>query len=216
MNREELAAEVEPFEQPTDAGRRLDVGAFVLADAFEVLLRQISADYLGQTWNRVQRVLEENDIAADDLSLGWLHPSEAWAPQVPVEASSFTGWTSRRLVRFDLDARWSAIDRQLRAGAPALRCAVSWRSRKWSIQASDGIRAERLIEYLWTDESSEWDPAALLRAHPEVPDVDEPWLAVARAIRDEDESGLERAMGNASARYSPLGYRIIERGFGLI
>lgn len=65
-------------EGPTDAGGRLEVGGFVLADPFEAILRSISASYIRNAWERVRDVLTRSRLAPADLSWGWLHPGKTW------------------------------------------------------------------------------------------------------------------------------------------
>ncbi len=51
-------AEVDAAAEPTDAGRRLDIGGFVLNDPFEYYLRHISQDYLqAAAWQRLHPLL---------------------------------------------------------------------------------------------------------------------------------------------------------------
>lgn len=43
--------------------------------------------------------------------------------------------------------------------------------------------------------------------------LNEPWRQVAVAIEANNQQGLERALAESRAAYSPMGYRILERGF---
>jgi hypothetical protein len=99
----------------------------------------------------------------------------------------------------------------LTQGSPALRCAFTWRSLKWNIAPDNYELALRLIERLCTEEPSDWSPDYILADwHP----YDwAPWVWIARAIRDNDQEGLDSALAEAKALYSPLGYRIVVRGY---
>lgn len=207
--------DLEALREPSDVGRRLDVGGFVLSDPFEQILRKISADYLREAWERLSIVLGRHRIEQpDDLSWGHMHAGETEVPGATGSApSGFTGWTSRRLVRFDEHPKYARVDEELGAGTPKLRCAVTWRSSRWMIAPDDYGTALRLIEELWTGEPSGWAPVWLLGSLADRPEQEGAWLKVARAIRDDDQWHLDQALAEARAQYSPLGYCILLRGF---
>jgi hypothetical protein len=197
------------LEEPT-AGRRLDVGGFILADSFDTLLRRISVEYLGQAWSRLSGVLKKYRLQPDDLSWGSLHPGETSVPGLMEAPSNFTGWTSLRLQHFFDEAYYAELDNELGHGTPSLRCATTWRSLKWRIAPDAYPIAMRLIEALWTDEYSEWAPAHVLHASHQ---PNGPYIAIARAILGDDQQQLDRAVEDAHAQYSPVGYRIVIRGY---
>lgn len=198
-------------EEPTDAGRALHVGAFVLADPFDTILRELSVPYLERAWRCLVSTLKRHGVSVSDLTWGWLYPTETWAPGLAFEPGSFTGWASRELARFDLDDRYAAIDRDLRAGVPSVACAVTWRSRKWAIAPDAYSAALALIEDIWTDEPTDWASERIVAEHP---NDDAAWVAVARALLSHDQVALDGALSAASARYSPAGYRLMLRGYG--
>jgi hypothetical protein len=200
-------------EEPTDAGRRLDAGGFVLADRFETILRSISAPYLHTAWDRLSAMLTRYQLAPTDLSWGWLHPGGTTRP-VGLERgdtpSDFVGWTSRDLKDFDLDSRFEVIDAELAQGQPTLRCAVAWRSLKWTIAPDDEALGLRLIEALSTDEVTDWAPDWILQHADREAGA---WIEIARALHALDQEALDQALAQARATYSPLGYRMVRLGF---
>jgi hypothetical protein len=205
-------ADLDAREEPTEAGRRLDAGGFVLADPFETILRSISASYLRGAWGRVSDVLARYHLAPADLSWGWLHPGETRIAGLEQRAapSDFAGWTSRDLKLFDRDSRYRAIDAQLARGEPALRCAVSWRSFKWSIAPDDVASGLRLVAALSTDESTDWAPAWILQHASAESGA---WIEIARALDALDHDALDQALARAQATYAPLGNEMVLRGF---
>jgi len=203
--------DLDPHEEPTDAGRRLDAGGFVLADPFETILRYISVGYLREAWERLSTILAEYQMRPTDLSWGWLHSGETYISDKKLASpSNYTGWISRELKRVDLDSRYQAIDVALANGRPALRCAVSWRSLKWNIAPDDYLLGLRLVEALSTDEITDWAPAYLLQ---EADTTTGAWIEIAQAIHILDQVALDRAIAHAHATYSPLGYQIVVCGF---
>jgi len=211
-------AEWERLEEPRK-GRALPVGGFILADPFETLLRDLSPAYLGAAWNRLTACLNRHDLAFPDLSWGWLHPGEATIPGHTVDApSDFTGWTSLTfgrwsdwpLYRAAEDVRLQPIEQELGQGAPVLRITWTWRSKQWRIAIGNYPLALQLLDSIWTDEPSDWDPETLLgqphQAH-------EPRMRVAQAIVDGDQQQLDREVERAQQVYSPWGYHVMVRGF---
>lgn len=222
-------------------GRRLDAAGFVLGDPFDMLLRHLSAEYLSAAWKRLHPVLSRYGVEPDNLSWGWLHNGETRISGLEQPApSDFTGWTTVHLDRipFTDDALIAQLDKDLREGCPALRCAATWRSKRWMIAPDDFPLAMRLIHELWTDDSTEWSPHTILWGHKRVMDkfrgttvqareiyttdedrlqdaevLAEPWRKVAAAIEAADQPQLVRALAEARATYSPLGYSILLRGF---
>lgn len=124
------------------------------------------------------------------------------------------GWTSRDLKDFDLDSRDEAIDAELAAGQPALRCAVAWRSLKWTIAPDDEALGLRLIEALSTDGGADWAPDWILQ-HADTETGAR--IEIARALHALDQEALDQALdqalAQAQATYSPLGYKVVLRGF---
>jgi hypothetical protein len=191
------------------------VGGFVLADPFEAILRSISASYLRTAWQRVSGVLTRSQLAPTDLSWGWLHPGTTRIAGLEqrAAASDYVGWTSRDLKDFDLDSRFEAIDAELAAGQPTLRCAVAWRSLKWTIAPDDVALGLRLTEALATDSSTYWTPSWVL-THAKADDG--AWVEIARALHTLDQDALDRALAQARVTYSRLGYQIVWRGFASV
>jgi hypothetical protein len=207
-------SDLDARKEPSDVGRRLDAGGFILADPFETILRSLSVEYLRAAWERVSGVLARFRLAPDDLSWGWLHPGETLIPGLPYRAapSDYVGWTSRALSDFFLDKRSHAIDAELVQGEPALRCAGSWRSLKWTIAPDDFGLGLHLIEALATDEVSNWAPAVILK---HAGSASGAWIEIAQALDALDQDALDRALVQAHATYSPLGYQIVIRGFAM-
>lgn len=201
----------------SDAGRALYAGGFILADPFDTILRELSETYVCRAWQRVATVLERFRLAPDDLSWGDLHNGSTYAPGFPPPAPcSYIGWTSRQLYRFDEDERYGDVNAALRAGRPALGCAFSWRSHKWRIMPDDARLGLQLIEALAVSEPTDWAPAWILGtgvAAGTEPYPDGPWTRVARAIDQRDQHLLDSALAEAQVQYSPIGYRMMVRGY---
>ena len=198
-------------EELTDVGNRLDVGGFVLADPFEVLLRMLSATYLRDAWTRLSAALSHYDLAPGDLSWGYLHPGVTYIDGLSGSApTDYVGWTSRELKDFESDDRFGALDKLLRSDRPALACAVAWRSLKWAIAPDDVALGLRLVMSIGLDEPAFWSPAWLLEHRDGVSGA---WVDVARAITIRDQAALDRGMSEARATYSLLGYDLVRRGF---
>jgi len=198
--------------EPTIIGRRLDVGGFVLADPFELILRRSSAAYLREAWLQLRTSLTRYTLAPHDLSRGLLlHPGETGVPGLNNAApSSFIGWTSWELADFDHDARFLPLNTELRQGDPALASACAWRSLKWRIAPANVALALRLFEAISTSEVSRWSPEVVVQ---EDYGLRGAWHAIARALCDEDQHELERAVILAKQTYSPIGCRIVREGY---
>jgi hypothetical protein len=67
-----------------------------------------------------------------------------------------------------------------------------------------------LIEAIATDEISDWAPAWMLE---HADGASGAWVEIAQALDTLDQAALNRALAKAQATYSPLGYRILIRGF---
>jgi hypothetical protein len=174
---------LDPYEVHWPGRLTLYAGGFVLADSFDTILRQLSEDYLRAAWQRLKEALDQYGVAPTDLSWGYLHSGLTHVPGFHVPSpSDYTGWTSEELWNFDEDSRSVKLDRDLRAGHPALLCAVTSRSLKWRIPPDDYALALTLIEALWTDEVSEWSPQWIVQ-HPE--EADEPWRRICACARRE-------------------------------
>jgi hypothetical protein len=197
--------------EPPDMGRRLDAGGFALAEPFDRLLRQLSADYLRDAWTHLAAVLRQHGVEPGSLSWGWFHPGETGISGITTsEPHQFVGWTSRELAYFYTEPRFAQMDDELKQMTPMLRCAASWRSLKWRIAPDDYPMALRLIEALCTDELSDWSPAWVLEHHAE---TEEPWVKVSKALYNRDEHQVRNALAEARAVYTPLGYRIMRRAY---
>lgn len=198
-------------EEPTTVGRRLDVGGFVFADPPEVLFRCIGIDYIRDAWLRLVRILSEYEIASEDLSWGILHPGESHVSACRWDdPCRFIGWTSPQLMDFDTHPQREAVEGALTRGLPRLGCGVTWRSLRWRIGGDEYALGLRLFEALATDEYTEWAPEVVLA----VPrDDSEAWVRVAHAVKDRDQVRLDQAFRDAARAYSPVGYRIVVRGY---
>src|SRR5689334_12285118 len=64
---------LDTLEEPTDGGRVLGVGGFVLADPFDTFLRQISAEYLQCFCDRINAAIQAFHLEVPDLSWGIIH-----------------------------------------------------------------------------------------------------------------------------------------------
>jgi hypothetical protein len=102
----------------------------------------------------------------------------------------------------------------LRSGAPAVACACTWRSLKWRIAPDDFTLALRLIEAMATDEGVDWTPSFVLSEHAGRGLPEGPWLAVSRAVEDRDQRALDQAVADAARLYSPVGFRLFQKGYG--
>ena len=68
----------------------------------------------------------------------------------------------------------------------------------------------RLFEAMTTDDITVWSPSNIFA----VPrDESEPWIRAAVAIRDVDQRRLDQALAEAGRIYSPIGYRVVVRGY---
>ena len=114
---------------------------------------------------------------------------------------------------FYKEPRFEQMDDELKQMTPMLRCAASWRSLKWRIAPDDYPMALRLIEALCTDELSDWSPSSVLERHSE---TEEPWVKVSKALNNRDENQVRNALEEARDVYSPLGYRIMRRGYAAV
>jgi len=202
---------LDALEEPTDGGRVLGVGGFVLADPFDIFLRQISAEYLQSFCDRVNVAIRAFRLELPDLSWGIIHCGTR-IPKKPPSPKDFIGLTSRLFYTVDDDVM-QRINVALPQDSPAAYCMALWRSLKWRIAPDDYHLALQLIEALCTDELTEWVPANVLSSHPQ---ANEPWVKLARAIRNDDQRQLDQAAHEAKDSYSRLGYRIVARAYGLL
>lgn len=128
------------LQEPT-SGRALYVGGFVLADSFDEFLRNISEEYLRAAWEHLSKVLKQNEIIAEDLSWGWMHPGETGFPEenglrrpgAVLAPNSFIGWTSCNLSQMWRTGEDGRLNKLLNYDKPTLRCTAAWRSLKWRI-----------------------------------------------------------------------------------
>ncbi len=191
----------------------LYVGGFVFTDPPESVFRSVGEDYVRDAWSHVSEVLDRQGMAANDLSWGAMHPGVtvvAGGGREWRDPGRYLGWTSLLLYGFDADARWGAVDEELSRHSPQLRCAVTWRSHQWSIAGDEIALGLRLFEAMTTDDITVWSPSNIFA----VPrDESESWIRAAAAIRDGDQWRLDRALAEAGRIYSPIGYRIVVRGF---
>lgn len=210
INREQFK-DIDALQEPTLVGRRLDAGGFILADPFDTFLQKISEAYLEEAWSQLTVVLQTYQPPVFDLSWGWFHPGETGAPGLTEKAPhNYLGWSSLWLADFYLDQRFTQIDQELMSLTPSLRFVTSWRSLKWRIEPTDYKLALRLIEEICTEEGSDWVPKYILENNQ---NANNPWVNIARAILDEDQSQLDLALAEAKANYSSLGYQILVRGY---
>lgn len=200
---------LDSLEQPT-YGRRLDVGGFIFGDSFDTFLRNISEDYLQAAWVRLSAVLKRDSIICDDLSWGWMHPGETWVRDNISSPYDFIGWTSCNLAEIGRTELYDRLDMELKVGEPSLRCTFTWRSFKWSIAPEDYQLALKLIEYLCTEEVSNWSPDFVLEKIVEPTEI---WLKMAKAIRDNNQQWLDVMVNEARHAYSPIGFRIVIEGY---
>lgn len=186
---------------------------FVFADRFDVLLRNISAQYLGAAWKNLQSTLAGFRVAPSDLSWGWLNPGHSsYNADLEDAPSDLTGWTSSELYfsGFFRDKRYDEIDERLKAASPSLRLADSYRSLKWNISPQDYERALHLLEALWTDGISEWRPAYILEQDRNQTGL---WGEIANAIARQEQTELDDLLARARREYTSTGYSIVVRGF---
>jgi hypothetical protein len=204
----------------SNGGAGMHVAGFVLADRFDTILREISPDYLQAAWKQLDAGLTRQQLVIPDLAWGYLHSGLTDIPGIESHApSDFTGWSSQKLAYWTHrhwttiyeDSQLGSLDDELGHGHPALRLAQTSESHQWRIAPGDGTLAIRLVEALWTDETSDWAPEWLLKE--QVPNG-EPWLEIAQAIQDDDQCRLDWAAKIARQQYTPFGYRIMAHGYG--
>ena len=217
----DVLRDLDALEEPT-AGRRLDVGGFVLCDPFDEFLRNVSEDYLRAAWERLTRVLEQSRTVAKDLSWGWMHPGETGfrgetglrgegrIPEYPPNPSHFVGWTSCELSDIWRSDEDLPLDEALKFGEPCLRCTCTWRSLKWKIAPNNFSLALKLVESICVDDISDWHPDVLLG---KVANPSELWLKFAVVIRENDQRSLNLLLERAEREYTSLGFRILVRGY---
>jgi hypothetical protein len=200
-------------ERTSWAGSALYVGGFVLSDSSERIFRAIGADYIRDAWRHLGDVLNRHEMRADDLSWGLMHPgvtaledqAQRWR-----DPCRWLGWTSCDLYGFDANPRWKALDAELSAQSPQLRCAMTWRSHRWRISGDEIGLGLRLFEAVGLDDLTVWNPSFIF----EVPrDESEPWICAAAAIRDDDQQRLDQSLAEAERTYTAIGYRIVVLGF---
>jgi hypothetical protein len=197
------------LETPSDAA-----GGFILADPFDTLLRELSETYLHAAWQCVAAVLEHYQLAPADLCWGDLYGT-IYASGFP---PPYVGWMSRHLARFDEDPRFGDVRAELEASQPRLSCAFALRSHQWRIAPEDARLGVQLIEALVsTGEPTDWAPATILQQYSSpgwwAHYPDGPWIHVAQAIAQRDQRLLDAALAEAQAAYSPIGYRMMVRGY---
>lgn len=203
--------DIDTLEEPSDSGRLLEVGGFVLADSFETFLQSISENYLRNAWRKLSIVLSSRNIFPTDLSWGYMHPGETYVKGYEQKSPmSYIGWISRQLARFDLESEYVTIDQLLQQDEPKIRCATTWRSSKWDIKPENYMLALKLVEAICTDELIEWFPEGLLD---EQSDATQLWLRVAKSIKINDQDQLNDALIAAKKHYSPLGYKIMLKAY---
>lgn len=205
-----------PLEQSTTVGRRLDVVGFVLGDSFDIILRNISEDYLQSGWVRLSEILQRHDIRCDDLSWGWLHDGETGfynsdGIREPPRPTDYLGWTSCQLADLHPIGTFHHLDAELQLGSPSLRYAETWRSNKWNIAPQNYALALKLIEHICTEDLVNWTPRVLLEnvEHPE-----ELWHQIAKSLEEKSQHKLNMLIEEARQSYTPLGFRMMLRGFG--
>jgi hypothetical protein len=199
------------LEQPSDAA-----GGFMLADPFDTLLRELSETYLHAAWQRVAAVLERYQLVPEDLSWGTLHGTVYATGFPPPQPADYVGWMSRHLARFDDDPRFGDVRAALESGQPALGCAFALRSDKWRIAPEDARLGVQLVGAVCVGEPSNWAIEFVLRQDiftDTAPSLDGPWIHMAQAIDQRDQHLLDAALTAAQAAYSPIGYRMMVRGY---
>lgn len=212
----EDASLLAPLEQPTTVGRRLDVVGFVLGDSFDTILRNISEDYLRNSWIRLSEILKRHDIQCDDLSWGLLHNGEnslfnANGLQEPDRPTDYLGWTSCQLANLYPLWTFHHLGAELQTGSPSLRHTETWRALKWNIAPDDYPRALKLIEHICTADIVAWIPEVLLQ---KVEQPEELWHRIAKSFEEENQQKLDDLIEEARQSYTPLGFRLLLRGFG--
>ncbi len=201
--------------EPKDAIRRLEVIGFVLVDPFDTFLRKLSAEYLQTAWQQLGTVLQRFHVTPSDLSWGYLHPGYTRVPGIIRFAPHhFIGWSSIELLLANHegvhDDLYREVDEELIKLSPIVRCAATYRSVKWHIAPENFAKGLEIVEVMCTSEPSSWAPERILRnGH----DRSEPWARVAEAVLQNDQLVLDRALNEARAAYTPLGYRIVLRGY---
>lgn len=201
------------------------VFGFVFVEPFDVLLRQLRAEYLQAAWENLHAALTRHHLLPNDISYGWLHPGVGYVPGythtgsgLSVERnyygpapSDFTGWISCDLSElWREEQRYSALNDELLQTDSPLRCGYTYRSVKWRIRPDNYSAALRLLETFWTDDVVDWVPANI---HEYGANQNSLWGHIAAAIELRNQSLLDSLMAEARAQYSPAGYKILVRGF---
>jgi hypothetical protein len=201
--------------EPKDGHRRLDVIGFVLADPFDTFLRKLNIEYLENAWLQLLPILKRYQITPSDLSWGYLHPSETHIAGTSLFApNQYLGWSSIDLWLANREGQYEdiyrEIDNDLNQISPSIRYATTWRSVKWHIAPENFAKGLEIIEVQCTSEPSFWAPKPILQVGY---DPTEPWVQVAQAMLGSDQQLLDHALDEARAAYTPLGYRILLRGY---
>ncbi|MEM9777216.1 MAG: hypothetical protein AAF902_21745 [Chloroflexota bacterium] len=203
--------DLDALELKTDAGRRLDVGGFILADSFDQMLRNISAEYVHTAWQNIVEALTDAAFEIpDDLTWGIMHGGDTHAPDIESSPANYFGWTSRKLKDFDSHPLYSAIDSNLISSTPSIRCACTWRSLKWNARPDDFKFGLRLFEAITTDELTDWSPLnpSVLQDSIESREI---WRRAVNAIGQQDQDALIQTLNSAKEAYSEVGFRIVRR-----
>jgi hypothetical protein len=208
-------SDLDAVEEPTDAGRALYAGGFVLADPFDTILRNLSEEYLEKAWNRTHSLLKQHEVNPGDLTWAFFHGGETHVPGLRLRSSlmspgDYIGWSSRELYNFDYKGIYSQLDSDLRKEFPKIACIHTWRSLKWRIPPNHFAKALRLIEALCIDEATDWSLDHVLQ---EGRSRDEPWVKIAQALRNNDQRELDVTLEEAKATYTPIGYRVVLQGY---
>lgn len=205
------------LEEPHPQTSGVSVCGFVLAQTFDELLRNLTAEYLQTAWENLSSVLTRHNLMPDDFTYGWLHPGVSNVPRlndnevIGWSPCAFTGWVSLALSELWRDEKpYKALDEDMAQQTPPLCVGCTSRGIKWRIEPDNFSSALRMMELLWTDEISDWVPEDILRWGANRESL---WGQIAAAIEQRDQALLDGLMADARTQYSPAGYKIVLRGF---
>jgi hypothetical protein len=201
--------------EPKGGNRKWDVIGFVLTDPFDTFLRKLSVDYLQNAWQQLNAILRKYKVMPSDLSWAYLHPGETHVPGTfDFAPHQYLGWCSIDLWLANREGQYDdlyrKIDTKQKQVSPSVRYAITWRSVKWHIAPENFAKGLEIVEVMCTSEPSYWAPELILQSGY---DIAEPWVQVAQAMLGPDQQLLDRALNEARASYTPLGYRIVLRGY---
>jgi hypothetical protein len=192
--------------------RLADAYGFMLCDTFEELLRLISVEYLEKCWHKFTSKLEDSEILKRELRYGYLSRD---VPVVDVEMNplSYFGWVTDRTKPLGdpAEIQYSQLSQQLKKFPPRICWGASNEAYHYDTRGNDHERGLELCLYYATDEVSEWNPHYILTEGSPTG----LWREIIEAVHSHDDELITKKLTIARAKYSSVGYKILERGIAL-